>query len=130
MEEKLDIMFPDVRLPKTQDGFAVLLEDWTVIVPGWMLRVPALTETDGASIPRFLWRVCGHPLAVPRVYAALVHDWLYSGGGPDEITRGEADEIYRTLLVRFGWGRVRASVEFYALRLFGASHWTNKGANK
>lgn len=117
---------PEVRLPLFEGEGAVLLQDWTVSVGGWLFTVPAGTATDGASIPRALWRVCGHPLQAPRVYAALVHDYLYGGGGPGCITRVDADAIYRSLLVSLGWGACRAAVEYYALRLFGASHWTSR----
>lgn len=55
------------------------MEDWAVEVCGYRFTVPAGATTDGASIPRFLWRVCGHPLMAPRVYAALLHDWIYGG---------------------------------------------------
>lgn len=117
---------PLVRLPIGDNGEATLMEDWLVEVRGWSFAVPAGTATDGASIPRALWCVCGHPLQAPRVYAALVHDWLYGGGGPDEMTRAEADAVYRDLLVAFGWGRAKAWIEWTALRMFGASHWTKR----
>lgn len=32
---------------------------------------------DGASIPRFFWRIVGHPFHPKRVIAALVHDALF-----------------------------------------------------
>ena len=70
------IRFPDTTLGETE---SVLAEDWTVRVRGYEFVVPAGTRTDGASIPRFLWRVCGHPLQAPRLYAALLHDWIYGG---------------------------------------------------
>lgn len=119
---------PDLIFRKDGDG-AILSQDWEVSVAlsksGASITacttVPSGTVTDGASIPRFLWRLCGHPLQYPRVYAALVHDWLYGGG--DRVTRQCADEIYRELLISLGWGRVKAYAEYYALRLFGGSHW-------
>ena len=117
---------PFVRLPTPGDANATLVEDWEVWIRGWRFAVPAGTATDGASIPRALWAVCGHPLQAPRVYAALVHDWLYGGGGPRSMTRAEADAVYRDLLVEYGWGRGKAWVEWAALRMFGASHWTNR----
>lgn len=103
---------PAVRLPLYAGEGAVLMQDWLVAVGGWMFTVPAGTSTDGASIP--------------RVYAALVHDYLYGGGGPSCVTRADADAIYRALLVALGWGSFRAGVEYYALRLFGGSHWTER----
>lgn len=72
---------PIIRHPIADLGekYSVLQEDWTVEVNGYRFTVPAGTSTDGASIPRFLWRVCGHPLESPRLYAALLHDWIYGG---------------------------------------------------
>lgn len=99
--------------------------DWTVIFRGEYYRVPAGTMTDGASIPRALWFVCGHPLQVPRLYAALVHDFLYDGGDP-EATRRDADDIYRRLLVALGVSKLKAFVEWCALRVCGGRHWHGK----
>lgn len=117
---------PLVRLPIFEDRNATLMETWHVEVRGWTFDVPEGTKTDGASIPRALWGVCGHPLEAPRVYAAIVHDWLYGGGGPVGMTRAEADAVYRDLLVAYGWGRWRAWIEWTALRVCGASHWTSR----
>lgn len=116
---------PEVRLPMRAGEGAVLMREWNVCVRDRWFCVPAMTETDGASIPRVLWRVCGHPLQYPRVYAALLHDWLYGGGGRETCpTRADADAVYRDLLIDLGWGRVKSYTEYCALRLFGGSHWT------
>lgn len=127
---------PIIRLPISTLGEsdAVLMEDWHINdVCGFRFTVPAGTRTDGASIPRFLWRLCGHPLQAPRVYAALLHDWLYGGGEPTDpsdacawpcdLTREEADGCYRALLRHFGVPAWAATIEYYALRLFGAAHY-------
>lgn len=124
---------PAVCLPvPPDDENATLMQDWTLQVRSWWLNVPAGTQTDGASIPRALWRVCGHPLQSPRVYAALVHDWLYGNGDgcPPAMTRAEADAIYRDLLIYLGWGRVKSYTEYCALRLCGSSHWTYRKKEK
>lgn len=95
---------------------------WAVKVSGMSFVVPAGVETDGASIPRCLWRICGHPLQVPRVYAALVHDWLYGSAFAD-VPREKADEIYRELQIAFGIPAWKAWTEWAALRLFGWLHF-------
>ena len=79
---------------------------------------------DGASIPRALWRLCGHPMSVPRVAAALAHDWLYAAHVCD---RAVADEIYRILCKRVGISGFCAGTEYYTLRLFGGSAWKSHG---
>ena len=124
---------PIIRLPISTLGEkeAVLMENWEIFnVRDYRFVVPAGTSTDGASIPRFLWRVCGHPLMAPRVYAAMLHDWLYTGeetdtdgAQPDDLTRAEADECYYALLRHFGVSAWRAKVEYWALRMFGGSHY-------
>ena len=123
---------PIIRLPISTLGEkeAVLMEPWTIYwVAGFAdIVIPAGATTDGASIPRFLWRVCGHPLQSPRVYAALAHDWLYRNGWRFGITRKEADRIYRALLRHFGVSAWRAAVEYRALRWFGARHY-NSGSS-
>lgn len=133
---------PIIRLPLSTLGEkdAVLAEDWHIIeVCGFCFTVPAGTTTDGASIPRFLWRLCGHPLQAPRVYAAMLHDWLYSGDEPVDpsdaytwpcdLTRKDADGCYYALLRHFGVSAWIASIEYCALRLFGGSHY-KKGNNQ
>lgn len=99
-----------------------LVEKFDVMFRGELYTVPAGFETDGASIPRWLWLVCGHPLQAPRVVAAIVHDFLYGCGDP-EATRADADDLYRDMQIALGVSRRRAYVEWIALRLFGWTHW-------
>ena len=123
---------PIIRLPITTLGEkeAVLMEDWHIDdVYGLRLTIDAGFSTDGASIPRFLWRVCGHPLEAPRVYAATLHDYLYRNGWELGVSRETADECYYALLRHFGVASWRATTEYYALRWFGASNY-RKGTDK
>lgn len=106
-----------------------LVADWRVVCGDKVYTIPAGFATDGASIPRFLWRVCGTPLEAPRLYAAIVHDYLYSGAVPG-VTRAEADAIYRDMLIALGVSRFKAAVEYYALRAFGWTHYNTKGDTK
>ena len=96
--------------------------DWTIVFRGEFYPIPAGTTTDGASIPRWLWGICGHPLQLPRLYAALVHDWLYDGGD-ETATRADADDLYRDLLIALGAPRWKAYIEWVALRVFGGRRW-------
>ena len=133
--EWADCDAPEIRRGKTTDGEHddVLVRDWTVRdVCGYRFTVPAGSTTDGASIPRFMWRVCGSPWDVPREYAALLHDWLYDakdgdpdkdGAWPCDVSRKDADEIYYSLLRHFGIPAWKAKLEYWAIRLFGRSHY-------
>ena len=81
---------------------------------------------DGASIPRALWRLCGHPMEVPRVAAALAHDWIYASHAVDRAT---ADAIYREICRMVGISWLRHSVEYGTLRLCGGAVWDSHGPN-
>jgi len=122
-----DVSFdrPMLYSPATAGGLWELAADWSIVYAGEVYRLPVGFQTDGASIPRFLWRLCGTPLEVPRLYAALVHDWLYSGGDP-EATRQDADALYRDIQIALGISRFKAYVEWSALRMCGGSHWEGK----
>ena len=74
-----------------------LVEKFDVKFRGEDYSVPAGFETDGASIPRFLWRICGHPMEAPRLYLAIIHDWFYSGGCPGVTRSKQWVPVDRTL---------------------------------
>jgi hypothetical protein len=123
-----DLVYHVPTLEPVTTGVWRLVYDWTVRFRGEYYSVPTGWETDGASIPRWLWPVCGHPLEVTRLYAALLHDYLYAGGDP-EATRADADALYRDLLIALGVSRWKAYIEWTALRTCGWTHWhenTNK----
>lgn len=120
----MDLMInrPTMIPPEPGETDWELADDWTFEYGGSSYRLPKGFRTDGASIPRFLWRVCGTPLEVPRLYAALVHDFLYSGGDAS-VSRCEADMIFRDIQIALGRPRWKCYVEYWALRAFGGSHW-------
>lgn len=82
--------------------------------------VPVGYECDGASIPSWLRWLCGHNTDEPRVIAAIVHDYCYE---THCVSRAEADLMYRENLIALGISRIRAYAEYYAVRVFGGSHW-------
>lgn len=122
MKKEISYELPRMIPPRSAGGAWRLATDWRVLCGGVSIVVPRGFETDGASIPRALWRICGTPLDVPRLYAAIVHDYLYSGGVPG-VTRAQADALYRDLLIALGVSRVKAWTEWAALRVCGGSHW-------
>ena len=120
---------PEMIPPGVRGGSWALAHDWTVVFRGEYYHLPAGFETDGASIPRPLWWICGTPLEVPRLYAAIIHDYLYGGGDPD-ATRKDADDLYRDLQIALGVFRIKAYIEWLALRLCGWTHWKSKTKGK
>ncbi len=85
--------------------------------------VPKGFVTDGASIPRFLWRVCGHPYEAPQIAAAIYHDYHYATG---VLPRYSADLFFRVMLEDCGVGFVRRWIFYFAVRLFGWRHYNKK----
>lgn len=75
---------------------------------------------DGASIPRALWRLCGTPMEIPRIVAALMHDWLYRA---QVCERALADEIFNCVCKTVGMSSWRTGPEWAALRAFGGAAW-------
>ena len=98
---------------------------------------------DGASIPRFIWPLIGHPLSSTVIRAAAIHDWLYSTHRWDymgeslhellsthrrwdlgkTITRAEADREFRDALKLDGTGLIRRWIMWAAVRVFGFMAW-------
>jgi len=114
----------------TQEAKAIVGTTYKLVCPKGM-------ETDGASIPRFFWRLMGPKMEPPFYKAAIVHDagymdvlqWSYSEDGEwvDEAhTRKEVDELFRELLKNLGMKWWRRSLMYQAVRWFGGKHWADR----
>jgi hypothetical protein len=82
------------------------------------VTVPALFETDFASIPRFFHRLL--PKNGTYDAAAVVHDYLYASGDVDKAT---ADLVFKealTVLKVPAWRRVAM---YEAVHWFGGAAW-------
>lgn len=115
----------------TESGMHVLRRDWFAsgALPDGRSFAIAVKEGfvfDGCSIPRLLWRLCGHPMEVPRVAAALAHDWLYAA---HVCKRAEADQVFKVLCKMVELSAVRIAVEYSALKWFGGAAWRSHGPN-
>ena len=86
-------------------------------------EVPRGFETDGASVPRFFWRIFGHPFSARHVRGGVRHDWRYKCG---IMPRKTADAAYRRDLIADGMPRVLAWLEYFAVRLCGRSRYNNQ----
>jgi len=89
------------------------IDDQTFIVPRHF-------NSDLASIPRWYW-----PILSPRhsklVYPGILHDYLYSC--PANLSREYTDRVLFSALISEGVSRYTAYKMYYAVRLFGASHF-------
>lgn len=85
--------------------------------------VPAGTYTDGASIPRVLWSIVGHPRETEIGQAACVHDVLYRS--PQGLTRKRCDEILIEGMQCLGASWMKRKAVYYGLRVGGFVAWNN-----
>ena len=90
------------------------------------LTVPAGFESDGASVPRFFWRVVFPPGDTKALRAAFLHDWIYRTH-PEGWSRAAADELFRQVLIEDGIPRNSADLAWWGVRLFGGSSWEAGG---
>lgn len=89
------------------------------------VRVPAGFVTDGASIPRLLWSLVGHPLGEYHP-AAIVHDALYDGTAPLpnlDNPRRVADQILLAACADLGVSWVKRRTLYIGVRVGGWLPW-------
>ena len=79
-----------------------------------VIRVPAGTVTDLASVPRALWAI--FPPHGKYAKAAIVHDYLYAHAIG---TKAEADRIFYEAMAVLGVPAWRRRAMYIAVRLFG-----------
>lgn len=115
-------MLIDIHTETERGDILTLQQDLRVFWKGLVLVVPAGFESDGASVPRFLWDSVT-PAVDPRsIRAAIVHDYLYRNT-PKGWTRKMADDLFYDLLREDGLGWWASQNAYWGVRLFGASSW-------
>ena len=79
---------------KRHDGetVAVLQTDMAYYTSKGQILVPKGFESDGCSMPRFFWRLFGHPFDMQYLREAILHDYLYK---TQIFDRKVADQIFR-----------------------------------
>lgn len=82
--------------------------------------IPPNFDTDLASIPKSVWPIMA-PFHASLIRPAVVHDWLYRK--TCDFTRYETDLIFYHMLKNEGVSTVRASLMYYAVRLFGWNYY-------
>lgn len=83
--------------------------------------------TDGASIPRLLWPIVGHPFDPVRMAPALAHDALYAA---ELMPRAGADEEFFELLLKNDDTTPDAAVCWAGVRAGGWWSWVFQHSKK
>lgn len=84
--------------------------------------IPVGFESDGASVPRVLWRLIFPPIDPVALPAAVVHDYIYREQ-PEGWTRDRADTLFLRLLIADGVARWRAWLAWLGVRIGGWAAW-------
>lgn len=86
---------------------------------GFTVTVPKGFRTDFASVPRIVF---GYLLFGGKgKRAAVVHDWLYSGGV--NVTRELADQVFREALIATGYSAFTVGAMYGAVRVGGGGRF-------
>jgi hypothetical protein len=76
--------------------------------------------TDGASIPRALWRLVGSPFAGRYLAPAIIHDGLYAA---EALPRRECDALFLEAMQETLVSSWRARTMYWAVRAGGWVVW-------
>lgn len=74
-------------------------------------------KTDGASIPRLLWRVIGHPFAPCTIRAVVVHDYLYSRHCDLKMDRKKADREFINIMKADNVNIIKRIIMYFGVRI-------------
>ena len=90
----LDMQGLPVSPYRRADGetVVVLYADMAYYTSKGCIVVPKGFESDGCSMPRFFWRIFGHPFLMEYLREAILHDWLYK---TQIFDRATADRLFR-----------------------------------
>ena len=120
----MEKVYPKIEFIESGESsnFFRLTEGLTYEWEGNIFTVPAGFESDGASVPEFLWDTVS-PRVDPRTLAgAIGHDFLYRETPPG-WTRKMADEFFYDCIRLHGLSFWRSWKAYWGVRLFGASSW-------
>lgn len=114
---------------KSGDGHNVVLAEQLIYTTSWGadIRVPEGSDSDGASVPRLLWRV--FPPFGRYWRAALLHDYLYRH---TFMTKKVCDGIFYEAMLACKVPKIKAWTIYQGVNLFGGGAFKNcrKGRNK
>lgn len=91
---------------------------------GVLWVAPAGRRINGASIPRVLWSLVGHPYSGDGRRASVLHDCGYED---HYHSREETDRMYLEAMIADDVDPWEANRNYNAVRMFGESHWGDNG---
>ena len=108
----------DIRM--LPNGKAMLLSDFSYENDKIKVTAKAGFIFDGASTPRFFWRVIGHPFSYKLLRPALIHDICYA---TECFERTYSDNLFDEMLEFAGVVDIKEDVMYLAVRVGGGDVW-------
>lgn len=105
------------------------LEPLEYVWRGKRFTVPAGFESDGASVPEFLWASVSPRIDNRTLRGAIGHDYLYRTH-PQGWTKSEADAMFRDLIREDGLSWWKSQKAYWGVCLFGGGSWHQGGLVK
>lgn len=124
--------FKSIKIKPTKSKYTMfgktsryeLLEDVTYVTTVWSkvdrITIPKGFIFDGASIPKIFWILVWSPWDTDILWAALVHDYLYSKRYKN---RKYCDDVLLEWMVNSGASKHKRFLIYWAVRLFWWSHY-------
>lgn len=105
-----------------------LLEELTVWYQERSVTVPAGFQSDGCSVPEFLWSTVSPQIDPRTLRGAVVHDWLYRHC-PEGWERKDADELFYDTIKADGFPGFKAYLAYIGVRWFGGKNWRRNNSD-
>ena len=102
------------------DYIIIIDSPLTFSVNGTTYKITPGYASNGMSVPRWLWSFISPRFHPKTLFPSIVHDYLY---GHYIMCRREADRWYREALVECGYAEWKSWLVYYAVRIFGTTHW-------
>lgn len=87
------------------------------------VMIPAGYVSDGASVPRFFWRLLSPPVDPVTLAPSIAHDWLYDNAARLGLDRADCDSWYCDALQDNGYPIWKCLLTYIGVRIFGSRHW-------
>lgn len=88
--------------------------------------IPRYFQSDGASVPKFMWDSISPQVHPKTLRAALAHDYIYRTQ-PEGWTKEDADKMFYDLMVEDGFSKFRAWLAYKGVSWFGDLAWKTRG---
>jgi len=117
---KIPIYLYNPAIDKFNENEVISLDDMPFHVGGYIGIIKNGTTSDGASIPRFAWRIIGCPFTGKYTFIAYWHDKMYAA---EVMERDIIDDLFYEGMLYYGVEEWRAYSMYKAVRVGGGRTW-------